>query len=94
MVFRIGPDDVVLDGADAFDRFEIVAAEGADLTRLGTVAEDGEHVYVAPDTVRALAGESVTPVWEERFAGMVGYAASKGWLDDAGRIRAHVERAR
>jgi hypothetical protein len=93
MVFRIDRTDLVLDGPDAFDRFDIVAGPEADLTRLGAVADNGEHVFVAPDTVRALAGEAVTPEWEERFAGMVGYAASKGWLDEVGRIRAHVERA-
>jgi hypothetical protein len=93
MIFRIDSTGAVLDGPDVFDRFDVAAAEGADLTRLGVVADDGEHVFVAPDTVRALAGDAATPEWEERFAGMVGYAASKGWLDDAGRIRAHVERA-
>jgi hypothetical protein len=30
--------------------------------------------------------------WEESFAGMVSYARSKGWTDEAGtHLRAHVE---
>ena len=93
MIFRIDSTTAVLDGPDVFDRFDVVATETADLTRLGVVADDGAHVFIAPDTVRELAGDAVTAEWEERFSGMLGYAASKGWLDDDGRIRAHVERA-
>jgi hypothetical protein len=92
MIFRVDSTVVVLDGPDVFDRFDVVATADADLARLGAVAADGEHVFVAPDTVRALAGDAANPDWHERFAAMVGYAGSRGWLDDAGRIRAHVER--
>jgi hypothetical protein len=93
VVFRINQSDVRLDEPDVFDRFDVVASGDADLGLLGVVAEDGAHVFVAPDAVRALAGDAVTPAWEEGFAAMLGYAASKGWLDDAGQVRAHVQRA-
>ena len=38
-----------------------------------------------------LAGRADDPDWQQKLAGMVSYAGSKGWLDEQGRIRAHVE---
>ena len=52
---------------------------------------EGEHGFVAPATVTRLAAGQVGAGWTERFAAMVAYAGSKGWLDDAGRIRGHTE---
>jgi hypothetical protein len=51
-------------------------------------SDDGEHVFVDPRAVVALA-DSTDSSWREKFDGMVAYATSKGWTDDAGRIRAH-----
>ena len=49
----------------------------------------GDHAFVEPASVEDLAGGAVDDRWREQLAGMVSYASSKGWLDDAGRIRAH-----
>jgi hypothetical protein len=47
------------------------------------------EVSVDPALIRAAAGD-VSGDWEERFGAMVAYAASKGWVDDDGQIKAHV----
>jgi hypothetical protein len=53
---------------------------------------DGDHVLVQPDGVRALAGDRATdPEWQKSLDGMLGYAASKGWVDETGAIQAHCE---
>ena len=44
------------------------------------------------DAVRRLAAGRVPDGWEADFAAMVGYAKSKGWLDESGEaIQAHIE---
>ena len=44
------------------------------------------------DAVRRLAAGRVPDGWEADFAAMVGYAKSKGWLDESGdAIQAHIE---
>lgn len=96
MVLRIDSASAVLEEPDVFTAFKVVASADADaaaLGRVGRVDVDGEHVFVTPDSVRALAGDAAqAPGWEDQFQGMLGYAASKGWLDEAGAIRLHVER--
>lgn len=45
------------------------------------------------DTIRRLATGRVGPGWPHDFAGMIAYAAGKGWLSDDGtHVRAHVAR--
>ena len=44
------------------------------------------------DAVRRLAAGQVPDSWGRDFDAMIGYAKSKGWLDDTGEaIQAHVE---
>lgn len=59
---------------------------------LGHLADDGEHVAVDPAALRALAGPAADEAWDEGFAGMCAYAASKGWVDAGGGLLAHIER--
>jgi len=42
--------------------------------------------------LRALAGPAATGEWDEGLAGMVAYAAGKGWVDADGGVVAHIER--
>jgi hypothetical protein len=63
---------------------------GGALERFGVV--DGEHVWLDPEAVKRLAGDGAGPEWPARFDAMIEFARSKGWVDDAGRVRAHVER--
>jgi hypothetical protein len=54
----------------------------------------GAHAFVGRDQLVALAGEhGRDPRWLESLDAMLGYAVSKGWVDDAGAARAHVEYA-
>jgi hypothetical protein len=79
--------------ADNFRAFSVVVAGDPDvaeaLAGLGTV--DGEHAWLDPGAVKALAGE-VGERWHADFDAMIAYATSKGWTDDGGRVRAHIER--
>lgn len=60
----------------------------------GRASSNPGHVYIPIDTVRTMAGDAgVASSWGDEFSGMVGYASSKGWLDDSGTaIEAHIER--
>ena len=63
-----------------------------DLTSLKIVSAQPEHSYIAPETLRALAGDAVAdPEWDERFQSMLEYARSHGWTRDDGAVRAHIE---
>ena len=61
----------------------------AALAELGRVDKPG-HAWIAPERVRNLA-EGVPPGWDEEFAATIAYAASKGWTDASGALRAHIE---
>ena len=61
------------------------------LTGLGAVDADGEHAMLDADAVRRLAGATDGDAWTADFDAMVEYARSKGWTDDQGRVRAHLE---
>jgi hypothetical protein len=85
------PDDctrfhVARGAASAEDVRAAVAGAGA-----GVLDDDGEHAWIEPAAVEGLALGRVGDGWADRFAGMVAYATSKGWVDDEGRIRAHIE---
>lgn len=72
------PPSVEVVEPDDFSSFKVV------------VVVDG-HSWVAPAELAELAGRGADPDWQHKLAGMIDYARTKGWLDDAGRIRAHVE---
>jgi hypothetical protein len=61
------------------------------LEQIGRV-ETNDHVYVPASVIRQLAGPATgEPGWEESLLGMVEYAARRGWVDDDGALRAHIE---
>jgi hypothetical protein len=41
--------------------------------------------------LRALAGSAATDRWDEGLAGMLSYAAGKGWVEPDGGVLAHIE---
>lgn len=50
------------------------------------------HAWVAPETLRSLAGGlGSLPEWNEGLEAMTAFARRHGWLDESGAIRAHVE---
>ena len=65
-----------------------------DQSGIGRLRPDGEHVVVDLAALRALAGPAATDEWDEGLAGMVAYAAGKGWVDADGGVVAHIERPR
>jgi len=79
-----------------------VAVRGGDADALAAALSAAEVGRLLPsgdamiDTaaVRRMADGRVAEGWDDDFAAMLGYAESKGWLDDTGgSIQAHVERA-
>jgi hypothetical protein len=95
------PEGPQLREASDFTAFKLVVAGGRDVAlvrqALRGVAEvvDGEHAMIAADQLESLAGAlAASAEWQEKFAGMLGYARSKGWVADAAdttRIQAHIE---
>jgi hypothetical protein len=65
--------------------------EPDDFTSFKVVMVTAKHSWVHPDDLTALAGRGGDAQWQQNLAAMIGYAQSKGWTDEAGRIRAHVE---
>lgn len=71
-------------GVDAAGVATALAGPGA-----GTVT--GEDAFIEPTVIERLAAGKVGADWAERFAGMLAYAAKKGWLDSNGAVQAHIE---
>lgn len=55
----------------------------------GRAGPDGD-VLVDPAALRFHAAGQVGEGWDERFAAMLDFAATRGWLDDEGFLHAHV----
>lgn len=59
----------------------------------GELLPDGNHVLVPVETLRRLAAGKVDEGWDQKFAGMLSYAESQGWMSEDGTaVRAHLER--
>ena len=88
---------VTLDDPSDFTRFSVALEGRGDVAArttaagLGHLADDGAHVVVDPTALRALAGPAADEAWDEGFAGMCAYAASKGWVEAGGGLHAHIE---
>jgi hypothetical protein len=83
----------LVDPAD-FTRFHVETRGDGDLSEALAAASagrvEGEHAFIDVDWLRVNGDES--DEWGAGFTKMLGYAQSKGWLDDRGAIQAHVER--
>jgi hypothetical protein len=77
---------VMVDGTP--DRLPAVVSA---LNGLGVVEADGGHAMLDAGAVRLLAGATAGDAWTAGFDTMVEYARSKGWTDEHGRVRAHLE---
>lgn len=97
MYFRITRAAAELVDPSDVTAFHVVAEDGLDVAArvreagIGELSPDG-HVFVPVDAIRRYAEGRVGAGWEQDLAGMVAYATRKGWTDEAGRVRAHVER--
>jgi hypothetical protein len=82
---------------DDFSRSSVAIDGVGDLEALveesgiGRLRPDREHVVVDPVALRALAGPAATDEWDQGLAGMVAYAAGRGWVEDDGGVVAHIE---
>lgn len=83
---------------DDFKHFAVMAPGPADAASLegatGALgrAEGDSHVFVDPDRLRRLPGARPDDAeWSASLDGMLAFAGSQGWIDGAGRVRAHVE---
>lgn len=65
--------------------------EPEDFTAFKVVVVTPPHSWVDPAELAGLAGRADDADWLEKLAAMISYAGTKGWLDEQGRIRAHVE---
>jgi hypothetical protein len=65
--------------------------EAGDLSRFSVAVVAPSHAWVRPEVLAELSGREGDEAWQEELAGMVRFADSQGWVDDAGRVRAHVE---
>jgi hypothetical protein len=64
----------------------------AALASVGLPADDNAHVFVDPGwLIGQASGVTDQTWWNEGFAAMVRFATGRGWVDEVGRIRAHVE---
>jgi len=59
------------------------------LARIGR-REGPQHVWLAPAVLRFLSGHAGLSSWESGFAAMLDFARRKGWLSEAGELRAHL----
>lgn len=98
IVIDLSEVKVHLDEPDEFTRFSVALRGTGDLpsvlaaSGLGRLRDDGQHVVVDPTALRSLAGAAAGAEWDEGFAGMCAYAATKGWVEADGGVVAHIER--
>lgn len=86
---------ITLSEPSVFNRLDVRVDPQAPLQLEQAIARIGqrdgaEHVRLAPAVLRFLSGHAGEAEWDAGFDAMIGYAASKGWLDAQGRVRAHL----
>lgn len=69
-----------------------LAALGHALVDADAGRVDGDHAFIEIGALRRMVSGRVGDSWADDFEKMLGYARSKGWLDETGSsIQAHVE---
>jgi hypothetical protein len=98
MIIRVDQTGAVrVDGHTVFTDFHVEAPGGFSVPDLAAMMgegtrPDGDHLWIAESAVRHWLAGLTDDDWDESFSGMVSYARSKGWTDEAGtHLRAHVE---
>ena len=91
--------EALLEEPGDFRRFSIRFDPGsrgtaaAEAALAGVARPDGDAAWVRPEALRRLAPGGGDAAWQRGLDGMVAFAATRGWVDEAGCIRAHVEAA-
>lgn len=97
MIVRLSPDaPPALTDVDRLDRLHADCPGAlADMASgpLCRPDDDGEHVWLDIAEARSAGASSSTDAdWPSKFDGMIAYATSKGWTDEAGtHVRAHIQ---
>ena len=52
---------------------------------------DDRHGWISPSVIRSLSPLAMTAEWEAAFTAMVAFATQRGWTDQDGNLRAHIE---
>jgi hypothetical protein len=88
---------VTLREPDDCRRLKCVVRGVRDVARLAEVLGDigrpegCDVVFLRPSALRRLAAGQTSTDWADAFQGMLDYARSKGWLNDAEEVRVHCE---
>jgi hypothetical protein len=93
------PPRVTLEEPENAKQFHLAVVGGSDAAMVyGALVDaaagrlEGDDAWIGVDAVRRMAAGRVDESWDADFEAMLGYARSKGWLDEAGHaIKAHVE---
>lgn len=85
----VEPDDFTRFHIEADgDRHDVLAALGPE-ARLGRT----HHLWWSIAAARRLAPSHRDRAWDERFDAMMAWAATQGWIDEAGtHVQVHIER--
>lgn len=79
---------IVIDSRCVPPSTELEASEAFD--SLSVHVHVPEHVWLDRETMVSLAGRACDAEWLAQLDAMIEFAASKGWMDESGRVRAHV----
>ena len=70
------------------DRHDVLAVLGPE-ARLGRT----HHLWWSIEAIRRLAPRPAGADWDRRFDAMMDWAATQGWIDEAGtHVQVHIER--
>ncbi|MFL5846911.1 MAG: hypothetical protein ACJ762_19685 [Solirubrobacteraceae bacterium] len=69
-----------------------VLREPDDFTSFKVVVRAGDAAWVPRDALLALAGDrAAESEWTDQLGAMLEYAATRGWIDEHGSVKAHIE---
>ena len=69
-----------------------VAAAVAAFDGRATASERDNHLWIDIAFVQELAGDAADAEWQAQFDGMLAYANSQGWINEAAnRVEAHIQ---
>jgi hypothetical protein len=93
VIIRVGENrPATLEDCENFKSFKAVCSSRGKTTsdaleHIGVL--DGDHVWVDQQWIRRQGRDDAA--WLNGLGNMIQYAKSAGWVDEAGRVRAHIE---
>lgn len=95
MLVRASAGQVVLEDAQNLKALSLILDGDPEAARASAATlgqwVDQSHLAVPAHSLVALAGQlGQDAQWREDFDAMIAYAATKGWVDDEGRVQMHV----